>query len=264
MTDRIAAVDAYTSALMQPDEATIRAVASVLADNVIVQTNFGRAEGKEAAVALLNEPRTAGLIAAGAQWTRPTADGDRVAVTATLPDTAPFGGLEFAFEFSGDEIVLVEQQTLPAPPLTPRPLRLTADIKAAVNNALDNQTPMLIAYTDDTQRIHISFRGTIQAYSDDQLALWARDPAGGLPRHIADRPQVTLFYHDPSKRTSYTFYGRARLEHDPASRAAIYENSHPRERQTDFRQQGVAIVVDLDSVEGRDPGGRLLMVRAQP
>jgi Pyridoxamine 5'-phosphate oxidase len=264
MTGRSAAVEAYTTALMRSGEDSSGLVAGVLTEDVIVQTNFGRAEGVEAAVALLREPRTAGLLAAGARWSEPTADGDRVAVIAELPPTAPFGGLELVFDFAGDKIARVEQQTLPQAPPSPRTLRLDPEIKAAVDGALDNQTPMLIAYLDRGQQIHLSFRGTIQAYSDDQLALWAREPEGGLPRNIADRPHVTLFYHDPARRTSYTFYGRARVEHDPAARATIFENSHPREQQVDFRRRGVAIVVDLDKIEGRVAGGRVLMLRAMP
>jgi Pyridoxamine 5'-phosphate oxidase len=120
---------------------------------------------------------------------------------------------------------------------------------------------MLIAYCDDGGQIHLSFRGTIQSHGDGQLALWARDPGGGLPRNIEARPQVTLFYHDPATRTSYTFYGRARLEPDPGGRTAIFEASPAREQQADFRRRGVAIVVDLDKVEGRDAGGRFVMVR---
>jgi hypothetical protein len=48
-------------------------------------------------------------------------------------------------------------------------------------------------------------------------------------RNIRDRPHVTIFYNDPARRTSYTFYGRARVEHDPAPGTAIFEKSHPRE-----------------------------------
>jgi len=264
MTDRSTAVAAYTTALMQPDENNSGLAGSMLAEDVIVETNFGRAEGVEGAVALLGEPRTAGLLAAGAQWSEPAADGDRITVTAALPPGAAASGLELVFEFAGDQIARVEQQTLPPAPAQPRPLRLDPEIKAAVDGALDNQTPMMIAYVDADQQIHLSFRGTIQAYSDDQLALWAREPEGGLPRNVGDRPHVTLFYHDPASRTSYTFYGRARVEHDPAARAAIFENSHPRERQMDFRRRGVAIVVDLTRVEGRAAGGRVLMLRAAP
>jgi len=258
MSDRFSAVEAYQNALLGGD---VDAAAGYLAPGVVVDTNFGRAEGAEAALALLREPRTAGLLAGGAHWSEPAADGDSITVTAELPATAPLRGFEFVFGFDGATIVRVEQQILPAAPVQPASLRLTNDIRNAVDGALDNGTPMLIAYTDDTGEIHVSYRGTIQAHSDDQLALWARDPEGGLPRHIASRPKVTLFYHDPASRTSYTFYGRARIEADPAARAAIFENSHPRERQMDFRRRGVAIVVDLDKVEGRGPGGRVLMLR---
>jgi len=257
--ERISAVEAYQNALVKGDT---DAVAGYLADGVVVETSFGRAVGAEAALALLREPRTAGLLAGGAQWSAPAVSGITATVTARLPATAPFGGIEFVFEFAGDTITRVEQQILPAAPLEPGPLRLTAEISDAVNGALDNQTPMMIAYRDDKDEIHLSFRGTVQAYSGTALALWAREPGGGLPRHIAARPGVTLFYHDPATRTSYTFYGRARLEDEPAARTAIFENSHPREQQMDFRRRGVAIVVDLDKVEGRGPGGRVLMVRS--
>jgi SnoaL-like domain/Pyridoxamine 5'-phosphate oxidase len=258
MSDRITAVEAYRSAIVTGDDDS---VAGYLADDVVVETNFGRAEGVQAVLALLREPRIAGPLAAGPHWTEPAESGDTVMVTAQLPATAPFSGVEFAFTFTGAKISRVEQQTLPAVPVPPSELRLTDEIKSAVNGALDNQTPMMIAYTDEGGEIHLSFRGTIQAYSDDQLALWARDPGGGLPRHIASRPKVTLFYHDPKTRTTYTFYGRARIADDPDTRTVVYENSVPRERQMDFRRRGVAIIVDLDRVEGRAASGRLLMLR---
>jgi hypothetical protein len=261
MSDRIEAVEAYQNALIKGDA---DAVTEHLADDVVVETNFGRAEGVEAVLTLLREPRTAGLLAAGAHWSAPAASGDTITVTAELPATAPFGGVEFVFSFAGPKIARVEQQTLPAAPVPPDRLRLTEEIKSAVNGALDNQTPMLIAYRNGTDEIHLSFRGSIQAYSDDQLALWARDPGGGLPRNVTVRSKVTLFYHDPKTRTSYTFYGRARVEDDPDHRAVIFQNSHPREQQMDFRRRGIAIVVDLDKVEGRGPAGRVLMVRSLP
>jgi hypothetical protein len=141
------------------------------------------------------------------------------------------------------------------------PLRFTQEMKSAVNGALDNGTPLLIAYSDSDEEIHLSFRGTIQTYSEDQLALWARDPAGGLPRNIAVRPKVTIFYHDAKTRTSYSFFGQARVVPDPGARTAIFENSHPREQQRDSGRRGVAIVVDLRRIEGRDGSGRVLMRR---
>src|SRR6185437_5155180 len=107
MSDRMTAVEACRGALSGGDA---NAVAGHLADDVVVETNFGRAEGAEAALALLAEPRTAGL-----------------------PAAAPFGGLEFVFTFAGAKIARVEQQTLPAAPVKAMPLLLTDEIKGAVN-----------------------------------------------------------------------------------------------------------------------------------
>ena len=234
MSDRITAVEAYQNAIVKGED---DGVAGYLADNVVVESQFGRAEGVEGALALLHEPRIAGLLAAGPHWTEPAENGDTITVTARLPATAPFGGVEFVFTFSGAKISRVEQQTLPGAPVPAAELRLTDEIKNAVNGAFDNQTPMMIAYSDGDGEIHLSFRGTIQAYSDDQLAVWARDPEGGLPRHISARPKVTLFYHDPKTRTTYTFYGRARIADDQDTRTAVFDGSPARERQMDFRQR---------------------------
>jgi Pyridoxamine 5'-phosphate oxidase len=259
MSDRNTAVEAYQNAIVKGDDAS---VAGYLADDVVVETQFGRAEGVEEALALLHEPRIAGLLAAGPHWTDPAESGDTITVTARFPATAPFSGVEFVFAFTGAKISRVEQQVLPPAPMPPAELRLTDEIKNAVDGAFDNQTPMMIAYSDGDGEIHLSFRGTIQAYSDDRLAVWARDPGGGLPRHITARPKVTLFYHDPKTRTTYTFYGRARITDDPDTRAAVFDNSPARERQMDFRRGGVAIIVDLDKIEGRGPAGRILMLRS--
>jgi hypothetical protein len=276
MTDRSEAVEAYKNVLLNAeDDAAAAAVAARMTDDVVVETNFGRAEGAEAVLAMLRGPRSAGVLAAGpAEWSALAFgcssggsassggdDPDRATISATLPATTRFGGIEFVFEFAGGKISRVEQDLIPPAPLEAAPLQLTSEMKAAITGALDNQTPVLIAYLDSDEEIHLSFRGTIQVYSDEQLALWARDRSGGLPRNIAVRPKVTLFYHDARTRTSYTFYGRAHVEDDPAVRAAIYENSHPGERQMDFRRRGVAIVVDLGKIEGRDATGRVLMHR---
>jgi hypothetical protein len=280
MTDRGRAVEAYRAVLSNTGLSntglsntglssagpasgggTAKAVLEHLTPDVILETNFGRAEGVDAVLALLRDPRLTGLFADGQSWSGSATTNDTVTVTATLPPTAPFGGVECVLAFTGDKISRIEQQTLLALPPTPVPLRLTDEVKDAVNGALDNQTPILVAYSTADGEIHVSYRGTVQAFSDDQLALWARDSSGGLPRNIVTSPKVTFFYHDPKTRTSYTFYGRARIAPAPAERTRVFENSHPRERQMDFRRRGVAIIVALDKVEGRGPSGRVLMLR---
>src|SRR5215469_14491036 len=88
----------------------------------------------------------------------------------------------------------VVQETVPAPPPEPGALVLPAEVRDDVNGALVNGTPVVVAYVDADGAPHLSLRGSTQTHGDDQLALWIRDPAGGLLRAIADRPILSLFY----------------------------------------------------------------------
>jgi hypothetical protein len=142
-------------------------------------------------------------------------------------------------------------------------LKLTAQIKQIVNNALMKGRPMSFAYTDDNSDPHLSFRGSLQAHSDTQLAIWVRNPAGGLLRAIARHPAVVALYGDlsPDSKAFITFRGRGRVDNAESVRHTVYENSPELERNMDKDRKGVAIVIDLDSVSGIVPGALLNMRR---
>jgi hypothetical protein len=142
-----------------------------------------------------------------------------------------------------------------------RALHLEGDIAKAVDNALSDGAPILLSYVDGDGQPHLSYRGTTQVHSDTQLALWARDANGGLPRALANNPRVTLLYRHPETRTMYIFYGTARVEGDEAERNHIFDSSPEREQQTDPERKGVAIVVDVNSVQGRTVDGPFTMTR---
>ena len=93
-------------------------------------------------------------------------------------------------------------------------LKLTPEIRDAVNNALSNRTPIMVAYVDEEGQPSLSFRGSTQVYSDTQLAIWVRNPEGGLQKALAQNNRITLFYRDPEKRITLQFRGRARIEND--------------------------------------------------
>jgi hypothetical protein len=92
--------------------------------------------------------------------------------------------------------------------------------------------------------------------------MWARDPAGGLLRAIHTNPNLSLFYRDPATRIAYEITGRARVIDDPDDRARVYERSPAVERNLDPRVRGVAVVVDVDSLVGGGPGGRVNLQRS--
>ncbi len=142
------------------------------------------------------------------------------------------------------------------------PIELGDEIARNVNSAYENGTPVVVGYVDSGGWARLSFRGTVQVFGPDRLALWARDPEGGLPRSIFERPQLTLLYRNPATRQTYVFFGRARIAADEETRTRVYESSPQAEQDRDPDRGGVAVIVDLDRVEGVSPDGRWRMERA--
>ena len=137
-------------------------------------------------------------------------------------------------------------------------IELSEEMQDSIRTALADRVPVIVAYVDPDGQPVISFRGTVQPHSADQLALWARNPDGGLLRGIASNPRVALLYANLAERRAWQFRGRARVETDDLARNAIYDRSPEAERNQDPERKGVAVVVDVDSVIQR---GAVIMER---
>lgn len=149
-----------------------------------------------------------------------------------------------------------------APPILTE-LRLNDEMQNAVNSAFAARRPMVITYVDENNAPQMSYRGTTQTYSDTQLAIWVRDPQGRILDSIAGNPAVALLfgYFEADDRGFMIFRGRARADHSPSVRKQVYENSHEFEQSKDPERKGVAVIIDLDSVDGFFGGARLEMRR---
>jgi predicted pyridoxine 5'-phosphate oxidase superfamily flavin-nucleotide-binding protein len=127
---------------------------------------------------------------------------------------------------------------------------LTEELKSLVNNALATRHPMLLAHVDESGQPVLSFRGSTQVFGDDQFAIWVRNSGGGLVRSIAKNPKVALMYRDEDKKTTFQFQGRARIADGDHERQQVYKASHKVEQDHDFAEVGVALIIDLDRIEG--------------
>lgn len=128
-------------------------------------------------------------------------------------------------------------------------LKLTPEIKELVNAALSSGNPILFAAVDKDKKPALSFRGSIQVYSDDQLGFWLRNTSGGTAEAIQRNPHVAFMYH--SAATPFLqFKGRARIATDTAERNKVFEAAPESEQKSDPGRKGFAIIVDLDAVEG--------------
>jgi len=254
-------IDAYIQAVSTHTPEALAALGSLIADDIVISGPVSPGSGRDAVLAAHGAP-DASQIFGSAEWGEPSITGNDTTVEATLPPGLPISGmrLTFALDTLG-KITRVDQEMLAAPPPAVTELKLTADITVAVNGALANATPVVVTYVDAAGVPHQSFRGSTQVYGDEQLAIWVRDPEGGLLKAIQTNPAVAVWYLDPATRTNYQFSGRARVEADPAVREVVFINTPEPERNADPRRNGVAVVVDLDTVEGMGPSGRFRMGR---
>ena len=180
----------------------------------------------------------------------PDPDG-RLQLEARVPEALPLTDQILLLRWAEGVVASVEQQTLlPAkvPPVTG--LRLPEAVRTRVDNALAEGKPLMLAHVDEDGRPVLSFRGSVQTFGDDTLAMWVRNPEGGLVRGLARNPAVALMYRDQQAKATYQFHGRARVVSDGATRDRIYEHAHKVERDHDFGRLGAAVLIELDRVEG--------------
>ena len=136
-------------------------------------------------------------------------------------------------------------------------ITLDADIKHRLVNALNDGVAVVVGYVDKNGDPHISPYGSVHAHSDDQLALWRRNPEGELIAGIARNAKVGVFYAQLSTRTFFRMQGRARVATAAADREQIFTSMHPFEQRGDPERKGIAVMIDLDKVGGRMADGTM-------
>jgi hypothetical protein len=249
----------YVAALTAPSEDSLADLAPALADDVHGAGVFGWGDTRDEVLATTAQPPFP--IMGMATWAEPLVDGERVTIRAEFPPGLPVVGATVTLRIDDGLISELTQELESAPQPEPTPVALDKSVAALINGALDNRTPVIVAYVDAADVPHVSPRGTVMVWSPDQLAMWIRDPNGGLLRAIANNPNLSCFYRDPKTRVAYELTGRARPIEDPDDRDRVFRRSPRVEQNLDPMMRGVAIVVDLDVVAGGGPAGRVYMRR---
>jgi len=119
-----------------------------------------------------------------------------------------------------------------------------------------------MGYVDEDGNASVSFRGSTHVHGSQQLAIWARKPDEGFAKAIADHPQVTLVYYSPDGGPGpryLSFAGRAHV--DRSANDEVYAAIIQGERDQDTDRNGIAVIVDVDSVNGFDADGPFRMER---
>jgi hypothetical protein len=268
MNKRVRAVEAYVKALRTGEAAATATAARHLAKDVELDTTgahmWGNGhetfKGYDQVVHMITGIGVmTGIYRTGA-WEDPVVEGDRATVTADFG-----GGLlssaTLTFDFNADDKITKIVQVNKGGSGAPATDKMPAFVKATINAALANNTPLIVAYTGDDGAPVLTLRGSVQAYSDTQLSIWVRHANGGMANTLRKNPAMTLMYRDPPARATLTISGRGYFSDDPEVRDRVWELMPEVEQRHDLDRTGAALIIEVDRVMGSTPRGGVRMVR---
>jgi hypothetical protein len=259
------AIEYFIKALSTGERTAAQRLGPHLASDVVYETNtqpgavpIGREKfsGRDAVLEQVFGlwPATPGYARMG--WSEPVADGDRWRVRTS-------GAVSVEFEFDEAERVsrvVLEGGYGSGAKAEPEPSGEVSEIplavKGMINNALANQTPIVVTYVDPQGVPRSSLRGSVCVLGATQIAIWARHADGGLPRSVASNPHVSLFYSDRRANAVINVMGRAHIAEDEPTRRKVFELGPEVEQTHDPERHGVAIVVDVLQMQANLGGGR--------
>jgi hypothetical protein len=269
MNPRVRAAEAYLKALRTGEASATATAARHLAPDAVLDTvgahmwGNGHEEfsGHDQVVDMITGIGVITGVYRTAPWSNPKLNDDgTVEISAEPGGLIASSTLKFFFN-DKDQIVRVEQVNKGGSGAQPTD-KLPAFAKAIVNGALANNTPMIVAYTDDNGAPNLSLRGSTQVYSDTQLSIWVRHANGGMANALRKNPRMALMYRDPPARTTLTFEGRGHFESDPEVRDRVFELAPEVEQKHDPGRIGAALIIELDRVTGNTPRGAVRMQAA--
>ena len=173
-------------------------------------------------------------------------------------------GLIISLHIENGSVVLVQQQKTAPPPPAERPLVIPQELRAMIDHALVERHPILMAYWNLENQPVQTFRGSLQVFSDTQLAMWIRSPDGSFVKSIQHNPKVSFVYRNEDTKATYSFQGTAKVSEAEDDRQLVYARSAIAEQDHDFAKLGVVVLVDLDKIEGYSglgPSGQLNQIK---
>jgi hypothetical protein len=272
MNKRERGVEYFVKAISTGERTAAQRLEPFLAENIEYDTNtqpgavpIGREvfKGREAA---LNQvfgqwPATPGYSRLG--WSGPVSDGDQLKVVTS-------GAVTLTFSFDQDDCisrVVLEGgygSGAQAPPVKSGPVEeIPLAVRGLINNALANQTPVVVTYVDKDCVPHTSLRGSVCVLSPTEFAIWIRHAEGGLPEAIASNPNVSLLYNDRRAGAIVIVQGKAHIAEDEETRRKVFELSPEVEQTHDPDRHGVPVVIDVVRLQAGAGGGRNFSMNRQ-
>ena len=126
-------------------------------------------------------------------------------------------------------------------------IKLTAEMKALIDNALANGTPCILGTASLTGEPGISYRGSMMAFNDKSLAYWDRTKRTAM-EHIEMNPKVVVLFRDPQLRKAWKFFGDAEIHRQGPLREQIKGRIVEAELARDLDHNGFGVIIHLNHI----------------
>jgi len=261
MSSRTQAAEAYIKALRTGEPTATQAASQYLADDVVLATGNDEITGHANVLKRITGQWPLTPVFQHAGFSAPQETNGQVKAEGELP---PMGAapqkISLTFTFDGDKIKRIEQQQQAASPIQSE--TIPGFVRGIINGALNNGTPLCVAYVAEDGQPTQSLRGSTQVYSDTQLCIWVRNADGGIVKAMSSgNNRVSLLYRDSKVRTTLIIQGRGQVSTDPAVRERVYQLSPDVEQNHDTQHKGAALSIDVTSLTGTTVRG---LVRVTP
>ncbi len=121
------------------------------------------------------------------------------------------------------------------------------EYKEAIDGALANRTPCIVATASARGEPNISLRGSMMVFDEEHLDYWDRTHGRQL-EHVSENPHVCVLYRDAARRNSWRFYGDATVHADGPIREQVMARVVQAELDRDPERKGAAVVIRIDLV----------------
>jgi general stress protein 26 len=127
-------------------------------------------------------------------------------------------------------------------------IKLSEEMTNAVNNALADNVPCILATASPDGKPGVGYRGSVFAYDEQSLAYWERTFRRGS-ENVETNPHVVILYRNPATRLAWKFFGTAQVYRDGSVRDEVMSRVVQAELDRDADRKGAAVIVKLDRVE---------------
>jgi len=116
---------------------------------------------------------------------------------------------------------------------SPAPIAIAGELATGIDTASSPASQSPLPMSTPRDRLTFSFRGSTHVHSPDQLAIWVREPDGGLLQAIPNNPRITLMYRGPRQARELHVVWARPPGRKRRSGSRIYDSSPEAERNRD-------------------------------